>query len=192
MIAEYWSKIVMASVAPIVVISASGLLCLAFYNRLAAIVSRLRSVQRERLHEVNMYRAAEAKGDRAATESHRQLLDNLAHQTRGIIGRAHLIRATLMFLLLTIGLFVLTSLLNGLAIFLPGVAIAAFVTFGAGMFSLLGAVTCAMLELGRALDVVKLESQLVTELTEYDVEETTGGENIAPLTKKSISVGGAA
>ena len=46
-----WAKIISASVVPVVIISSCGLLCLAFYNRLAAIVSRLRGFQRERLHE---------------------------------------------------------------------------------------------------------------------------------------------
>ena len=44
-----WAKIISSSVVPVVIISACGLLCLAFYNRMAAIVSRLRGFQRERL-----------------------------------------------------------------------------------------------------------------------------------------------
>ena len=51
MFAEQWTKVLGASVTPVVVISATALLCLAFYNRLAAIVGRLRSVQRERLEQ---------------------------------------------------------------------------------------------------------------------------------------------
>jgi hypothetical protein len=43
--------IISAGVGPIIVISAWGLLCLAFYNRLAAVVTRLRSLHREQLHE---------------------------------------------------------------------------------------------------------------------------------------------
>jgi len=43
---EDWSRILSASVAPVVIISACGLLCLAFYNRLASVVSRLRAFQR--------------------------------------------------------------------------------------------------------------------------------------------------
>ena len=46
-----WSHIIAAGVGPIIVISACGLLCLALYNRLTAVVTRLRSFQRERLHE---------------------------------------------------------------------------------------------------------------------------------------------
>src|SRR6476620_4889188 len=46
-----WSKVIAAGVGPIIVISACGLLCLAFYNRLAAVVTRLRSFHREQLQE---------------------------------------------------------------------------------------------------------------------------------------------
>jgi len=46
-----WAQIIPSSVVPVVIISACGLLCLAFYNRLAYIVTRLRSLQRERLAE---------------------------------------------------------------------------------------------------------------------------------------------
>src|SRR5437868_2476989 len=37
-----WSKVISAGVGPIIAISACGLLCLAFYNRLAAVVTLLR------------------------------------------------------------------------------------------------------------------------------------------------------
>src|SRR5690606_17379431 len=55
-----WSKIISTGVGPIIVISACGLLCLAFYNRLAAVVTRMRAFHRERLH-------AHDAMDRAAT-----------------------------------------------------------------------------------------------------------------------------
>jgi hypothetical protein len=168
MFAENWSRVVVASVAPVVVISASGLLCLAFYNRLAAIVSRLRSVQRERLAGQLTYNAAVKRNDLDAIDSHGRLLANLGHQTQRIIARARLIRLTLICLLLAVALMVVSSLLNGIAFFLPSVAVAAACAFGGGMLSLLTGVIIAMRELGAALDVVELESELVSELTDYD------------------------
>jgi len=167
MFAEQWSKVVSTSVAPVVVISASGLLCLAFYNRLAAIVSRLRAVQRERLQEQSAYRAAISLGDSHATRLHRRLLKNLCQQTARIISRARLIRLTLLCLLTAVGLMVLSSLLNGSALFWPPAAVAGAVAFAGGMVSLLVGVAFAMRELAAALDVVQLESQLVSELTDY-------------------------
>jgi len=177
--AEHWSKIVVASVAPAVVISASGLLCLAFYNRLAAIVSRLRAVQRERLQELKLFRAASASGDSSGVESHGRLLNNLAQQTARIIKRAHLIRLTLLCLLGAISFLITSSLLNGVALVWPSAAIAAAATFTLGMLSLLTGIIAAMLELRAALDVVKLESDLVSDLIDCDVEMACDGERIA-------------
>jgi hypothetical protein len=163
---EQWSKVVVASVAPVVVISASGLLCLAFYNRLAAIVSRLRSVQRERLKGQEVLRAALDKHDNDAALLQRRLLHNLALQTERITRRARLIRRTLLGLLATVAFLVLSSLLNGVALFWPSAAFVAAALFVCGMLSLLTGVFFAMLELKFALDVVQLESDLVSELTE--------------------------
>jgi drug/metabolite transporter (DMT)-like permease len=173
MFAENWSKIVVASVAPVVIISASGLLCLAFYNRLAAIVSRLRAVQRERIQELHAYRAADSSGDIDSMERHRRLLNNLGQQTARIIKRARLIRLTLLCLLATVGLLVISSLLNGAAFFWHPAAVGAAVAFMSGLTSLLLGVIFAMCELRAALDVVELESELVSELTQYDADEAS-------------------
>jgi hypothetical protein len=166
MFAEQWSKIVTASIAPVVVISASGLLCLAFYNRLASIVSRLRAVQRERLQEQAACRNAMASNNESAILEHRRLLTNLSSQTAGIIRRAHLIRRTLLCLLAAVALLILSSLLNGAAMFWPPAAVAAAAFFGFGLLVLIAGVITAMLELASALDVVQLESELVSELTD--------------------------
>jgi len=164
--AEQWSKVVVASVAPVVVISASALLGLAFYNRLAAIVSRLRSVQRERLQEQLALSAATARNDADAIRRHRRMLANLALQTAGIIQRARLIRITLLCLLSAVALLIFSSLFNGVALFWPPAAIGAAILFAGGMLALLLGVISAILELASALDVVQLESELVSELTD--------------------------
>jgi len=174
--AENWSRVVVASVAPVVVISAGGLLCLAFYNRLAAIVATLRAVQRERLQELAVFRAASIRGDSAAMENHGRLLNNLAQQTARIIQRAHLIRLTLLCLLTAISFLIITSLLNGVALVWAPAAVAAALTFALGMISLLTGIIAAMRELSAALDVVKLESDLVSDLINYDVEMTSDGD----------------
>ena len=44
-----WPNIISVSVVPVVILSACGLLSLAFYGRLAALVARLRTFQREML-----------------------------------------------------------------------------------------------------------------------------------------------
>jgi hypothetical protein len=166
MFAETWSKLVSASVAEVVVISASGLLCLAFYNRLAAIVTRLRMVQRERLQETIALRTAIERRDALSARRHRRMLNNLKQQTAGIIGRARIIRLTLLGLLATVAFVVVSSILNGLALLWPPLAFVAAAMFCCGMISLLSGVIAAMFELKKALDVVELESKVVSELTE--------------------------
>lgn len=169
MVQEDWPKVVASSVVPVVVISACGLLCLAFYNRLAAVVSRLRAFHRERLHEQAALERHSAAGtsDPAAAEAAERaarLLDVLEEQTDNVARRARLIRASLQCLLSTIGCLTVCSVLMGLS-----VVSHAFLVFGvgfflAGMVLLLLAVGLAMAELRRALDPVELESRFIASL----------------------------
>src|SRR5512140_3573097 len=116
-----WSKIISAGVGPIIVISACGLLCLAFYNRLAAVVTRLRTFDRERLHEQEQLsrQLASPNPDELALVRHREVLGMLETQTRHVTRRAHMIRRTLGCLLLTIICLALCSLFLGLSIAIP-------------------------------------------------------------------------
>ena len=169
MLMEDWPKVAAASVVPVVVISACGLLCLAFYNRLAAVVSRLRAFHRERLHEQDMLdrHAAAATADAASAEAvarHARLLDVLEEQSSRVTRRARLIRSTLLCLLSTIGCLTLCSMLTGLSLFIPGAAGPAVALFLAGMVLMLVAVCLAIAELRRALDPVELESRFVDSL----------------------------
>ena len=108
MVSEPWSRIVSASVTPVVVISACGLMSLAFYNRLASIVSRLRGFQRERLHEQEeIHRlTAQSSHDEITLTRRLRFLDNLSNQTTRTLRRAKLVRFTLLCLLGTIALLV--------------------------------------------------------------------------------------
>lgn len=182
MFADQWSKVVVASVAPVVVISASGLLCLAFYNRLAAIVSRLRAVQRERMAELTASRSALDRGSNDLVRGHQRMLRNLGDQTNHIIKRARLIRLTLLCLLATIGQLVLSSLLNGAALIWPRASVGAACMFATGMLSLLAGVVAAMLELRESLDVVQLETRLVSDLTEYESNNSADREDATEFT----------
>ncbi len=147
------STIVSAGVGPIIVISACGLLCLAFYNRLAAVVSRVRAFQRERLREAEGLNRAE-------------LLAMLEEQTAHCLRRAHLIRRTLFCLLTTIACLSVCSLALGLTVFWQALFLPAAIAFCAGLCSLLTAILFAMAELQAALDPVELESRFVTQLAE--------------------------
>jgi hypothetical protein len=165
---QQWPQVVSASVAPVVVISACGLLSLAFYNRLAAIIARVRGFQRERLHaQEEIHRLSRQNpSDVESLEWRRRFLDNLAEQTDRTIRRARLVRMTLLCLLGTIGLLVLSSLFNGLTVLWPHAQFGAAILYLSGMALLLVAICFAIAELLAALDVVESETALVTELAE--------------------------
>jgi hypothetical protein len=166
MFQEEWSRVLAASVAPVVIISACALLCLAFYNRLAAIITRLRAVQRERL-EIQERLSSMSQRDVEHLAALRQttILESLAEQSVEIQKRAKLIRATLLCLLLAILTLIISSLLNGLTIVWPGGAYASAVAFITGMLLLFAGITCAVKEMLTALDPAHLELTVVAELT---------------------------
>ena len=171
MFADQWSRIVTASVAPVVIISASALLSLAFYNRLAAIVSRLRAVQRERLEvHARLNTMLPADVQRGSVMLQTCIMESLAEQTERIWRRARLIRATLLNLMGAIAAMVASSLLNGLTILWPRAAVGAAILFIGGMLLLMAAVACAAAELFIALDPVELEADVVSELIGFPTD----------------------
>ena len=149
------SRVISSAVVPVVIISACGLLALAFYNRLAAIVGRLRTFQRERLHELERVETADA-------EQARLLLNHLELQTAHVKYRAKLIRMTLLCLLLTIGLLIGTCLALSLSVELPSSMYVAIFFFILGLLVMLCGIIFAALELRWALEPVEMESQFVT------------------------------
>lgn len=162
------SKIISAGTGPIIVISACGLLCLAFYSRLSGLVSRLRLFHRERLKEqelLGIQRASE-RPDPAAVTMHQEMLEALEVQTTYLLNRAHLIRQSLFCYLLTIACLSVCSLGLGLSVLWPPLMITAVLLFIAGMTILVVGVIFAIMELSRALQPVELESRFISEISE--------------------------
>jgi hypothetical protein len=151
------SRIITSAVVPVVIISACGLLALAFYNRLAAIVSRLRAFQRERLLE-------RERIENSDSPNGRRMLEHLELQTARVKRRANLIRLTLLFLLLTIGQLIGTCLMLGLSVVAPKAIYIAVCLFVLGLLSMLCSTIAAALELKGALEPVELESQFVSDV----------------------------
>jgi hypothetical protein len=172
-----WINFISAGVGPIIVISACGLLCLAFYNRLAAVVTRLRAFHREQLQEqetLARLRRAAAEADELALVRHQEMVGMLEVQTQRITRRAHLIRRTLTCLLLTIALLAACSLAVGLTTVWPAAAYAAVPLFVLGLLLLIVGVVFALLELRYAVDPVEVESRFIRQLAD---DFTPGGEN---------------
>jgi hypothetical protein len=163
---EEFSKIIGASVTPVVVISASGLLCLAFYNRLAAIVSRLRGFHRERLHEQDEIARLQSETpiDDDHLTRHRRILEHLDMQVERVLRRARLIRSTLFCLLATIAMLVLCSIALAFAVPFPAVFYVAAAAFLIGMCLLLAATIFAAREMFGALNPAEIEASFVADL----------------------------
>jgi hypothetical protein len=151
------------SVVPVVIISACGLLSLAFYGRLAAVVSRLRGFQREILKE-------QEKPRRPGGWGQARRLELLRKQTEEVRQRARRIRLGLIFLTAVAVLIVcsLTLMLSGFA---PVAAFFAAGLFGLGLLSVLGGIIAAMLELRGALHPVELETQFVSDAVDAGIAE---------------------
>ena len=170
------TRIIAAGVGPIIVISACGLLCLAFYNRLAAVVSRLRAFHREQLAAQDALARCRAAGDEedAALVRCQETLGMLHLQIERVMRRCRLLRATLACLLLTIALLAACSLAVGLSAVFPAAAYAAVPLFVLGLILLIAGVALALMELGAAIDPVDMEGRFVRELGE-DLSDAADG-----------------
>ncbi|HSX13301.1 MAG TPA: DUF2721 domain-containing protein [Chlamydiales bacterium] len=164
-----WSQVISLAVAPVVIISACGLLCLTFYNRLAFVVGRLRNLQRERLLEYKELFKLEKSSEKARSINH--LLKGLKEQTAQVMKRAALLRKCLFFQLGTIGSLVLCCLTIGFNLYYPFFEFAVLFFFGSGLLLLLCSLMFAFIELGRSLFPVKLESDFIEDLTKETRQE---------------------
>jgi hypothetical protein len=105
------------------------LICLALYNRLSGLVSRLRLFHRERLKEQEElgHQRTSAHQDPAAVTVHHEMLAALKAQTTHLMNRARLIQKSLSCLLLTIACISICSLVLGLSVLWPSLIVAAVI-----------------------------------------------------------------
>lgn len=154
-------------VAPVVMISACGLLCLALYNRLAAIVSRARAFHKERFDaqaRLATVTATERTDDDAAVPYLRRRVELLGEQVGQILRRAALVRNAVVLLLVTVLFMLFCSLALGMSLLAPIFAGVALVCFLLGVATAIVAMALAIVELQRALDPVLLEHSAFVEL----------------------------
>jgi len=149
-------------VAPVVVISANGLLCLAFYNRMTAVTNRLRTINKERF-DLHARLLALGEPSSFAPETgplaHRvEMLDELGHQ---LFDRVRLIRDSLVFLLAAVLAMLGCSLALGLSPLSPVFGSIALVLFVAGVAVMMLGVMKAILELRIALSTLQFEHDML-------------------------------
>lgn len=154
-------------VAPVVMISACGLLCLALYNRLAVIVGRARAFNRERLEaREELLRAQNTTVERKVAEELERRLATLDDQVRQILVRARLVRGALLCLLTTVLCMIASSLALGISTVAEGAAYGALAAFVLGALAFACGVVLAFRELLRALDPLVLEGSQIHVVSE--------------------------
>lgn len=156
--------------APVVMISACGLLCMAMYARLSNIVGRLRQFHHERYEALT--RLSQGSGSEQAALLRRS--DGLEKQAHDMFDRARLIRNTLVCLVGCVACMLISSLSLGLAMWVDSFQKIAFALFVIGVGSMLAGMVMALLELRIALRQVMFEHKDLENLAESIAK--TGGD----------------
>ena len=156
--------------APVVMISACGLLCMAMYARLSNIVARLRQFHHERYEALT--RLSRGSESERATLLHRS--DGLEKQAHAMLDRARLIRNTLVCLVGCVACMLVSSLALGLAMWVDSFQMVAFGLFVVGVGSMFTGMVMALLELRLALRQVMFEHENMENLAE-SIASTGGG-----------------
>jgi Protein of unknown function (DUF2721) len=151
--------IIQLLVAPVVMISAGGLICLALYNRLAMIVTRARAFHKERFDSITRLTCLPLdRQDTVEATQLRQRNDILDMQSRQILIRAKLIRNSLIGLIVMILCMLGCSLSLGATLVWSGAVYVALALFFAGVLFTAGSMLLALSELRQSLTPVTLES----------------------------------
>ncbi len=160
---NHTEQLITLILAPVVLISACGLLCLTFYNRQAILTSRIRSFNAERFDLMAKMKRLPAELSPADSETSAwpARLKGLEIQTQAILYRARLIRRTLVCLVSCIIGMLLCSLTLGLGLIIPHLNFVALSFFILGMLSMLVAMITALMELSLSLKPVSLEQDFL-------------------------------
>lgn len=146
--------------APVAMISANGLICLALYNRLTAIIGRLRLFHKERFEvQTALIDDLAREEQRHSTDVLLRHLESLERQCGLITRRARWLRnALLMMLLGTMGMLA-SSLVLGLTHLWPALDSFGLGLFVAGILCMLIGIGFALCELMSSLGSLLIESE---------------------------------
>jgi hypothetical protein len=178
-------SVISTAAVPVVMISACSLLSLAFYNRMAAIVSRLRSLQRECIeHQEKLYIHRNSdEPDELLAHRTEQLIAMQRLQTRAVLRRAHFLQRTLGCLLSGIAIYVVCCLSLEFYAFDGAnetIGIVSASLFLIASLVVLTGVCYAIAEMRCALEPIMQESalveQMVRQFKKVQVKETAGRE----------------
>ena len=174
-------------ISPVLMISACGLLCLTYYNRMAILVARIRAFNSERLNllEKRIAHQHAFKHDELDTP-HRARTSAVDQQVQSLLHRARLIRRTLVCLVLCIICMLTSSLSLGMSLILTWFDAVSLVVFIVGVVSLLIGMVMALLELRLSLTPVALEEDFLAQLA-VDTNVSPVASPIEPMVSETPS-----
>jgi hypothetical protein len=145
---------IQAMLAPAVGISAVGLLLLALTNRYSTLVNRIRLLNEEKRRLIKLIAD---QGDLNYTDQTRYM--SVVNQGKELLLRSIYLRNAILFMQSAIGLFVLTSVLIGLNMFVTTEALrdAMLITFIIGMIAVFVGILYSAKDVTRSLRSVLLE-----------------------------------
>ena len=161
-----------ASVTPVVLISACGLVTLALYNRLSAILSRIRAFHQQKIGLLNRPIQRDA-------EKHDLLLDMLDSQIKDVTRKAKLIQKALFSMLASISAFLLCSVFAGATVFNVWFGIAALATALLGICLFLAGIGLAMRELSLSLAPLAEENAYLEVVRASRFTKPRNGQNLS-------------
>ena len=153
-------EVIQPFLAPAVMFSAGGLLCLAQFARFNAIVAQVRTFNRERL-------SALLEAEKAEPERRELLLQRsqgLEHQAERVLAHAVTVKNALRFLVGGILLMVLCSLTIGASLAFEPLGVAALALFVLGLVSTFVGLCLVLVELGVSLRTVEFEHDNLSRL----------------------------
>jgi len=165
------SQLLSVSVTPVVLISACGLLTLALYNRLGAILARIRAfhLQKmqllENLHELEVF-------------EQQMLLDMLDSQIQKVTDKARVIQKALYCLLAAITAFLLCSLFAGATVLHSSAGMVALGMGVLGVSLFVAGLGWAMRELTLSLTPLEEENAYLEIVKAHKKAKSQGGNRL--------------
>ncbi len=153
-------EVIQLFLAPAVMFSAGGLLCLSQFARFTAVVGQVRTFNRERL-------SALQEAERAEAERRELLLERaqgLEHQAGQALAHAVTVKNALRLLVGGILLMVLSSLTVGASLVFEPLGDAALALFVLGLVSTFGGLCLVLAELGVSLRLIEFEHDNLSRL----------------------------
>lgn len=151
-------QLISVSVTPVVLISACGLVTLALYNRLSAILARIRSFHQQKIELLE-------NRQQRSTDDRQMLMCLIDSQIAKVMAKATMIQKGLFFLLSAVLAFLFCSLLAAVAVLHETVGVIALATHLIGLVLFAGGIGWALRELVLSLSPLEEESNFLASLT---------------------------